>query len=298
MIANLKSDFRKILTVRSTYILVLIALVLTTLFTYFGTSAITYQEQVSGKTIDQRLPDGNVKTIPDPNDPPVFVNKTEHKLPKEKLIANLQDATPPITLFLTVVVVLFMAHEYRYNTIAYTLTTSRRRYKVLLSKLIVSTTFITVAALLALGVTAVVTFAAIGVKGLELPVQDFNWVYVIGRLMSYSLGFSLMGLAIITLVRNLTAGVAAIFILPTLDAIIGGLLSTRHIEATRALPFSALDRISSILRDYAPSGTPGNTVTASQHLPASVLGASFVFLTYLIGVWAIAWVLFLKRDSN
>jgi ABC-type transport system involved in multi-copper enzyme maturation permease subunit len=298
MLANLTSDFRKLLTVRSTYILIGIALFLTIMFTYFGTSAITYQEQVSGKTIEQKLPDGNIKTIPDPKDPPVFVTRTEHKLPKEKLISNLQDSVPPITLFITVVVVLFMAHEYRYNTIAYTLTMSRRRYKVLLSKLLVSATFITVAASVILTVTAAVTFAAIGIKDLQLPAQDFNWVYVIGRLLGYSLGFSLMGLAIITLVRNLTAGVAAIFILPTLDAIAGGLLASRHIEATRILPFSALDRISSVMRDYAPTDTPANAATASQHLPASVIGATAVFLTYLIGVWVVAWVLFLRRDSN
>ncbi len=298
MLSTLKSDFRKILTVRSTYILVVIALFLTTFFTYLGTSAVSYQEQVSGKVTEQKLPDGTTESRPDPNDPPVYVTKTERNLSKEKLISNLQEGVPVVTLFTTVVVVLFMAHEFRYNTIAYTLIAGRRRYVVLLSKLAVSATFITVVTLLAIGFTTAATFAAIGIKDLTLPAQDFNWLYIGARLLGYSLGFGLLGLAIITLVRNLTAGVAAIFVLPTLDAIAGALLSSRNIEATRVLPFSALDRISGLTRDFTPQNMPTDGITDVQRLPATVLGASFVFLLYLVALWLITWVSFLRRDAN
>jgi ABC-type transport system involved in multi-copper enzyme maturation permease subunit len=168
----------------------------------------------------------------------------------------------------------------------------------LLSKLIVSTTFATVVTLLAIGFTLAATFAAIGIKDLQLPTQDYNWLYVGGRFVEYSLGFSLLGLAIITLVRNLTAGVAAIFVLPTLNAIGAALLASRNIEATRVLPFSALDRISSILRDYAPQGMPNVGMIEQQQLQASVFGATLVFLAYLVGLWVIAWVAFIRRDAN
>jgi len=152
--------------------------------------------------------------------------------------------------------------------------------------------------LLGIGLAVVATFAAISVKDLSLPAQDYNWLYVGARLISYSLGLSLTGLAIITLVRNLTAGVAAIFVLPTLDAIAGALLASRNIEATRALPFSALDRISSLMRDYMPQNTPNDGFTDPQRLPATVLGATLVFVAYLVGLWVIAWVSFVRRDAN
>lgn len=298
MIASLKSEIRKLLTVRSTYILVIIALFLTTLFTFLSTSPVSTQEQVSGKIIEQRNPDGSVKSFPDPKDPPVYVTHVERNLPKEKLLTNLQGHLPILSLFVTVVVVLFMAHEFRYNTIAYTLTTARRRSTVLLSKLIVSTTFVAVITLLGIGLIVMTTYAAVGLKGLTLPAQDYNWWYVLGRLMGYSLGYSLAALAIIALVRNLTAGVAAIFVLPTINAIGAELLASRHIEATRILPYTALDRVSNLMGDYPPQNAPHDFLTDPSRLPASALGAATVFGIYLVIIWAVAWILFVRRDAN
>ncbi|MEK7153194.1 MAG: ABC transporter permease, partial [Patescibacteria group bacterium] len=47
-----------------------------------------------------------------------------------------------ISLFMTILAILLITHEYRYNTIMYTLTSSNRRSKALLSKAIVVSVYV------------------------------------------------------------------------------------------------------------------------------------------------------------
>ena len=102
------------------------------------------------------------------------------------------------------------------------------------------------------------------------------------------------------LVRNLTFAVAAAFILPNLDRIAGFLLSTRDIEPTKTLPFSALGRFGNVASDIATGTAEAGEdfLGASATLPATALGALAVFTAYLLGLWLITWYLFLKRDAN
>jgi ABC-type transport system involved in multi-copper enzyme maturation permease subunit len=269
--------------------LVLLALFLSGLFTYLGTAPTT--------SIEEEKPVSNQQAAENQGSPPKPVTRVSHELPREKLLSNLQDSIQPVSIFIAVVVVMLMGHEFRYNTISYTLTSSNRRSKVLASKVLVSGTFTIVVTALALAVVIVATYAAISVKGLHLPDQNFfDWPYILARLFGYALGFSLIGLALITLVRSLTAGIVALFLLPTLDAIAGELLKNWDIAATKVLPFSALNRLVNIVQDYIHL-PPG--VDAGQSLSqATVLGAAAVFALYFVGIWIAAWYLFLRRDAS
>lgn len=294
MVSTLKAEFKKLITVRSTYLLVLLALFLTGLFTYLGTSPIVYQEETAEpstsqqQSTDSRPPLAETRTT-----------KVSKDLPKERVLSHLQDSIPPVSIFIAVAVVLLMGHEFRYNTITYSLTTSNSRSKVLLSKIIVGCIFTVFVAFLAIITVFAAVYAAVSVKDLNLPPQNYDWVYILVRLFGYALGFSLMGLAIITLVRNLIAGVVSLFLLPMIDGLGGALLATQNIEASKVLPFSALNRINNVVIDNIAKGNvPDDGITDPQLLPATVLGATAIFAIYFVGIWAISWYLFLRRDAT
>lgn len=288
MIATLKAEFQKLLTVRSTYVISGLLIFLTPLFVYLDTSAI-YVPKDSGPAessanIQAPPPADTSQTEQSSDKPPELIKSKD--LPKDKLANNISGSIGAVALF-AVLAILLMAHEFRYNTIAYTLTAANSRSKVLLSKMIVVITSTAVLTTLMILLTVAATYLAVHIKGLNLPQQDIDWVAVPARLLAYLLSFSLLGLALITLLRNLTAAIVAIFMLPIVDSILAGLLRKNNIEPTDWLPFSALDRISSSL----------NNGVADTSLP-SVSRAVLTFGAYLIIIWAVSWYLFLRRDAN
>src|ERR1700744_3733974 len=103
MIATLKAEFRKLLTVRSTYVITGLVLVLVIFVAFY----------VEGWRLDSA-------GLRDPT----------------QLAGDVTGALM-ITVFGAIVAILLMTHEYRYNTIMYTLTSSNSRSKVFISKFIV-----------------------------------------------------------------------------------------------------------------------------------------------------------------
>ena len=106
MIPTLRSEFRKLFTVRSTYVVSALALVLTIAIAFYG---IGY--------------------------------KSGHSLGASGLHDAALNGIAIVGVFVGILAILLICHEYRYNTIAYTLTTANNRLKVLLAKLIVVTVF-------------------------------------------------------------------------------------------------------------------------------------------------------------
>src|SRR5487761_1482172 len=108
MVSSLKAEFRKLLTVRSTYYIVLVTLAIVVLVAGWGNG----------------------------------VKADTSSLHNAHFLAN--EATNTVIIggiILAVVALLIVGHEYRYNTILYTLTSSNSRTKSLLSKFIVVTIF-------------------------------------------------------------------------------------------------------------------------------------------------------------
>lgn len=292
MVQALKSEIRKLLSVRSTYILTLIVVILTGFFTYAGTTGEYAQSNCpEPKVKDVKLPDGSTKTeiIGKECPPPVQTKNVS----SGKLKDNIDGTVLGVSLFAFIVVVLFMAHEYRYNTIMYSLTLSKSRNRVLGSKVAVAAGFVVVLTLLAIGLCIAATYTAVSVKGLIMPGQNIDWVKTIGDALFYTLGVALLGLAIITLIRNLAAGIVSVFVLSTIDQILSGILITKYdVDPARYLPFSALTRVvsGSGSVEVGPDGP-------MQITYASAGRAAITFLTYFVLVWAVSWYLFLRRDA-
>ncbi len=305
MIAQLKSEIRKLLSVRSTYILLSIALVLIGVFAYFGISPTVYDTATCTSTGEVIYANAHSNgrqqdAVPEDRCDGEIEYHTEilKDLPKERLLFGLQEAVPIIITFVSVILVLFVAHEFRYNTISYTLTISNSRSKVLLSKLAVGVVFTMIATLLAIGVNVAVTLAAISIKDLNLPTQDYNWLYIIGRHIAYTVGYALLAIGIAVLVRNLVFAIVALFVLPTLEGLANILLSNYDIEPTKALPFSALDRFGNVAADIVNQTPDVAEKFVGSANPATAPVALGVFAVYLVTLWAITWYLFLRRDAN
>ena len=249
MFATLKSEFKKLLTVRSTYFLSLFVLLFASFLAIY---AFGYKADAA--------------SLKDPS----YISST---------IYNILGI---FTIFSSIIAILLVCHEYRYNTISYTLTAARSRLSVLASKLIVAVAYTLIIGL------AVTLIAYAGVKlgvGLRhgavlgaqhLPLWDTLWHYG-----AYVLGYGCVALILALLTRSVVVAIVALFVVPTIEQILANTLMK---TTGQYLPFRSLDAIAHT------SIVDGRGLT---HLAA--LG---VFAIYLAVLGTVAVVLFVKRDAN
>ncbi|HJQ08307.1 MAG TPA: ABC transporter permease [Candidatus Saccharimonadales bacterium] len=251
MMAAVRAEFRKLFTVRSTYITSILAL----LFIIFMAFYIEGFKGISGSAA---------------------ARATETAL--SEIVVN----TSLSAIILSLIAMLFMTHEYRYNTVVYTLTAANNRLKVLAAKAVVIVLYAAAFALLCAGIGIAAYLAGLGLRGTTLAGQEFNVLYVFGKLLFYCVAYTLLGLLVATLIRNIAATIAVMFITPSA---IEPLLSLLLKDKAGYLPFSALERV--ILSRGEPM--PGDI---------SVATAIVVTLIYLVIGWTIAGLLFRWRDAN
>lgn len=241
MTALLRAEFRKLLTVRSTYVISILALLLVGFLGFYvagfkGTGAEPFW-----------------------------------------LIRIFGEVSTTIAIFVSLVTILLMGHEYRYNTIMYTLTSANSRTKVLIAKIAASLSYAVV--LLALTILFGILTYWLGVlfspnAGRMIVSPDFYWSDL-WRAFFYVGAFGLMGLLFAFIFRHLVGAIAALFILPTIE----GLLSLLLKDNVKYLPFSALEQIHT-----ADLWSPGK--------------AALLVTAYMAGAWIVTWYLFLRRDAN
>lgn len=250
MIGTLKSEFRKLFTIRSTYILLLVAAVIIILLDFFF-------EGYKGNT-----------------------GSAASQLAPTALKEVISNTSGMVVMFIALITVLFMGHEYRHNTIMYTLTANSRRSQVLLAKTIVAsvvgigTGFI----LVAFGLACY--FVGIDLRNGVLPTQELNVLEQIGKLTVYFGWYALIGLLITVILRNLIGVIAFLLIFPTTVEPLIGLLLKKN---AAYLPFASIDNI------IGASMIQHNISTARSVI---VIGI------YFAALWIVAWLLFLRRDAN
>lgn len=257
MIATLRAEFRKLLTVRSTYIVALFAFVLLGFVAFYGEG---YKGSVQTGLAGSLFLAGSI---------------TQH--------------SGVLGVFGAIVALMLMTHEYRYNTIAYALTITNRRTKVLLAKIIVVLTYVLVIVLVggALGLLSMVLGQHLA--GHSLPHQDISYMEYLGKMLFYCEGWGLTALLLGVLLRNQIAAFAVLFIAPNT---VEGLLSLLLKKHAVYLPFTALAQVIS-------PPTVGNAVNRVSALGAlSPVKGGLVFGAYLIAGWLVAWQLFIRRDAN
>lgn len=253
MINTLRSEIRKLLTVRSTYWITAILIALIALIHGYGQG---YRSS------------GNIS--------PTYLYDSL------LVVANFT------ALFAAIVGVLLMAHEYRYNTIVYTVVNSNSRTKLLLSKILAIIIY-------CFFLTLIIDLAALGgialganLAGNPLPHQEINYLLYFAKSFFYVTGYGLVGLLVAALIRNLVASIAFLFIVPNAIETLANLFLK---EKSVYMPFSALDQV---VMTVPPDVSMGPFVLGRM----DPVKAALVFLAWLVAGWLITWYLFLRRDAT
>ncbi|HSX06339.1 MAG TPA: ABC transporter permease [Candidatus Saccharimonadia bacterium] len=247
MIADLKAEFRKLLTVRSTYFIVGATLLIVMFFAGF----------ISG-----------FKAAPtDLHSPSLLAEQSTN-------------AVVFVGLILAFAGLLLMGHEYRYNTIMYTLTAANRRYKVLLAKLIAISVFAVVASLIVTFFSPLCTIIGTHLHGYTISPQTYNYWSIVWRCLFCGWGYALYAFILIAVLRNQVGAIVTFLLVPLIGENILGLLLKHN---TKYLPFTAVQAVA------APDNL-GNHLSASHE--------ALVVTVYVIVGLMISTLLFIRRDAN
>ena len=244
MIAAFKSEIRNILTVRSTYGVLIATVVLLGFFAFFAQG----------------------------------IKATPELLADKYAIANtFYEAIRVLSVVGALVGVMLVTHEYRYNTIVYTLTASRSRVKVLAAKVLAVSVFAILFTLLVCVICPLFMLAGLAINGGHLVPQTIPFADILWRVFFVGWGYSMLTSIIALLVRGQVIAIIAVFMFPiTVEPILGIVLK----QNTKYLPFSALSSV----------GANGGTLSPTR--------AAIVVMTYLLAGWIISAMLFRKRDAN
>jgi ABC-2 type transport system permease protein len=250
MMAALKAEFRKLLSVRSTYIITMFVVLLVGIIGFW----------LEGWRLS----------------PAALRDPTQ--------LAGAVTGALNITVFGAIVAILLMTHEYRYNTIMYTLTSSNSRSKVLFAKFVtVSVYALFLAALIAV-LSPTLVYLGVHAHGHALAPQTLHYGNLAWRSLFYGWGYGMAGLLLAALTRNQIAAIVALFLIPDLAEQFLGFFLLKH--NTVYLPFSALTQVI----NGNNGGPTGSNLSAGK--------AAGVYCIYLVAGWVVAWVLFLTRDAD
>ena len=248
MLSALKSELAKLLTVRSTYALFVFCVVLMGIFNFYALGV-----KASPQALAQ--------------DPSYLMRNTFQAIQNLAMLGSL-------------VGILLVTHEYRYNTVVYSLTAVNSRTKVLLAK-IIAVSMYAVVFTIGMGILAMLMLkVGLAIGGHDLIPQTINYHELIWRSLAYMWGVMMLGLLFAALVRSQVAAIATFFIWP---ALVEGLATLLIHNNAYYLPFNLL-----------------GTVISGQSLLHGVgtVKAFLIVLATLVGGWIVAWVLYLRRDAN
>jgi len=249
MLDNVKAEFRKVLTVRSTYFILLIALILEVLVFWLAKGYKINHDQIQMLT-------------------------NSHYLQNQTIVAmNL------LWLLYAIIVVLLVTHEYRYNTIMYTLASSKSRSRVLIAKFITITAFAVVFGAVFATLAPLLSRLGLAMHHYTLVHQAFNLHSIVWRVLFYIWGTSMVTAIIAFAVRSQVGAFATMFLWSTtIENLLGLWLHNNQAY----LPYSALGA----LTDDMP-------LSYMSYVKAAVVG-----LAWVVGGLIIVWTLFVKRDAN
>lgn len=251
----IKAEFRKLFTVRSTYIITAIALLMVGFISFY------VQGMRAGEVV---------------NDPKYLTNV-------------IFDGVNFIAGFISLIALLLMSHEFRYNTITYTLTSANSRTKVLIAKIAAVTVFTTALILLMSLLSPLLAYLGTQINDLEVARQTIDYGNILWRVLFAGFGNAMAGLLVAALIRNQVGSLAALFLIPTTaETLLTLLLKQKAIY----LPFSALNEVISTVNTRFPEE---DGFVQGRLSPGK---GALVFSVYLIVGWVIAWLLFLRRDAS
>jgi ABC-type transport system involved in multi-copper enzyme maturation permease subunit len=247
MIPALRSEFKKLLTVRSTYIVTALVLLFMCFIAFY----------VEGWRLK-------------PSD-----------LHNPMMLTSDVFGGLSLSIFSAIIAILLVTHEYRYNTIIYTLAGSNSRSRVLAAKVIVVSCYALFLTVLLGIISPVASYLGVHAAGHSLVPQTLHYTNIIWRSLFYGWAYGMAGLLLALLIRVQIGAVVAVFILPGLvESLLAQLLNKNSVY----LPFTAL---ANVIGD-----------TGVKDISISPARGALVFAGYLAVGWIVAWYLFLRRDAS
>jgi len=246
MLPALKAEIRKVLTIRSTYIITALAVLLAGGVNFF-IAAFKTTDPISADALQKGVVMGTFNGV---------------------------------GIFVAIISLLLVTHEYRYNTIYYSLSSARSRSVLMLAKIITFTLYVLKFTALIAVVSVVATLIGLKVGDHSLTTQQIDWWGMIWRTLLYVWGLAAFAAIIGFIVRNQVGAIITYFVgVNTLESLLGLLLKEHSVY----LPFSSL---SAILTNFNPA------IKASPGEAAMIAGV------WLVVGWLVAWILFVRRDAN
>lgn len=244
MMSAVKSEIRKLFSVRSTLFIIVAAFLLTSGLIAFWIFGFKNVEHV----------DSNARA----------------------LLTCLYSVVAISGVFFSIITVLSVGHEYRYNTIMYSLTSINRRTKVFFAKFAVLALFAVVAGAILAGLGLAAFHIGINAAGIDAVAQHIPIAEVLWHSAASILGSVAFGFILATIIRSLIGAMVTILMVPST---IEGLLSLFLKDNTKYLPFTAL----------------GNLTSATAQNVTTSLG---VVCGYAAVFGLVAYILFLRRDAS
>lgn len=242
MIATLKSEFRKLFTVRSTYAIFIISLLIVALFAGYGDG---FRATVEGL----RRPDA--------------------------LMTESFNAIVFGGLLLAFVGLLLVGHEYRYNTIMYALTDSNRRYKVLLSKFLAVSTFAVVTSLILAFFSPLCTLIGAHLHGVHVAPQHFDYWSVIWRCAFVGWGYAIYAFILSFIMRNQVGSIVTFLMIPLIGE---SIISHIFTKSAQYVPFGMLQAVATP-QDLGNHTTSSHAViVALTYMAVGLLVGTVLFL--------------------
>lgn len=249
MIPTIRSEFRKLFTIRSTYIVSILAMLIAGFFSF-------YVEGLRG---------------------------ADNMMQPAKLQNEILSSVSVLAIFGSIIATLLITHEYRYNTIMYTLTSSNSRTKVLWAKFVAVTGYVSLFTAVGLAFAVGCMYLGLAIKDITIIPQHVAWGDLIWRTLFYAWAYGIAGLVLGLLMRQVVGAIVAIFLFPsTIEPLLGLLLK----ENAKYLPFTSLNNV---------VGTGNGAITPNA---LSFGKSAAVFGVYLFVGWIVAWILLEKRDAN
>lgn len=242
---TLRAEIRKLQTVRSTYIIVGLALLIS-----FGINFWPMAYKYHG-----------------PADPHYY-------------FSNLLGTLNGLGILAGIIAILLITHEYRYNTIYYTLTANRRRSQVFLAKVFVITILAIMFSVLVVAVGYVGLAAGLQLGHHDVGSQAFPFAEFAGRGLLYIWGVCMFAALFGLIIRNQIGTIVTYLIAPnTIESLAGIVLK----DNVKYLPFTSLANL---------------VIQVPGRAGGSLSLAVTVILIWLAGLTIVAWLLFLRRDAN
>ncbi len=245
MITALKAEFRKILTIRSTWIIFAVSILLASVLIGFW----VYGYRDEGRAI---------------------VNS-------KAFLDSVLTSAGVSGLVLSFIMLLLVGHEYRYNTIMYSLTSTNNRTKVFFAKFIAGAAVILTMGAVVVGLNAILFQIGQGMNDTASLAQQVPSWDAVWRMGAVFAGYAAFAFVLGMLLRNLICSIAVMLLVPTT---VEGILSLLLKDNVKYLPFTAL----------------GNIAVLEPNPKALVSLAVVAGYTVVLGF--VAWILFVQRDAN